>query len=55
MRVRELLERYPNAIVEDNIIYEGYGDGCVDLELALDEEVNNYYYDENTKIIEISI
>ena len=55
MTVKELLKRYPDAIIEDNIIYEGYGDGYINLELCLDEEVNHYYYDKNTKNIKIYI
>ena len=53
MTVREWLEQHPQAIVEE--IGEGYGDGWLSVEDALDEEIRNVWYDEETKIAEIYI
>ena len=55
MTVREWLAAHPEAIVADNMIGEGYGDGWLSVEDALDEEVCNAYYNEKTKEAEIYI
>jgi hypothetical protein len=54
MTVRELLAMYPNATTDDEVS-EGYGDGYLPLEIALDEEVAHYWYDEDRNYLEISI
>ena len=53
--VRELLKAHPEAIIADDMIGEGYGDGWLSVEDALDEEIRNVYYDKKTKIAEIYI
>lgn len=53
--VREWLKAHPEAIVADDMIGEGYGDGWLSVEDALDEEIRNVYYDKKTKIAEIYI
>ena len=55
MTVREWLKAHPEAIVADGMIGEGYGDGWLSVEDALDEEIRNVYYDKKTKIAEIYI
>jgi hypothetical protein len=55
MTVREWLAAHPGAIVADGMIGEGYGDGWLSVEDALDEEVRNSYYNEKTKEAEIYI
>ena len=53
--VREWLKAHPEAIVADGMIGEGYGDGWLSVEDALDEEIRNVYYYKKTKIAEIYI
>ena len=53
--VREWLKAHPEAIIADDMIGEGYGDGWLSVEDALDEEIRNVYYDKKTKIAEIYI
>ena len=53
MTVREWLEQHPEATVGE--IGEGYGDGWMSVEDALDEEIRDVWYDEKTKIAEIYI
>ena len=53
--VREWLKAHPEAIVADDMIGEGYGDGWLSVEDALDEEIRNVYYDKKTKVAEIYI
>lgn len=55
LTVREWLAAHPEAIIADNMIGEGYGDGWLSVEDALDEEVRNVYYNEETKEAEIYI
>mgnify|MGYP003292196920 CR=1 FL=1 len=55
MTVREWIQQHPNAIIADDMIGEGYGDGWLRVEDALDEEIRNVYYDKKTKIAEIYI
>lgn len=55
MTVREFLEQHPEAIIEDNLVGEGYGDGWVLVENCLDDEIQNLYFDEKTKVAEIYI
>ena len=55
MTVREWLEQHLQAIVEE--IGEGYGDSCLSVEEALDEENRSVWhdgvwYDRETKIAE---
>ena len=53
--VREWLAQHPEAIVADNMVGEGYGDGWLKVEDALDEEIRNVYYNNKTKEAEIYI
>jgi len=53
--VREWLAAHPEAIIADDMIGEGYGDGWLRLEDALDEEIHNVHYNEQTKEAEIYI
>ena len=55
MTVREWLAAHPNAIIADDMIGEGYGDGWLKVEDCLDEEIKNVYYNEETKETEIYI
>ena len=55
MTVREFLEKYPNVIIDDNMIFEGYGDGCLPIEHCLDDEIQNYYYNKEKNYAEIYI
>jgi hypothetical protein len=55
MTVREFLEKYPNVIIDDNMVFEGYGDGCLPIECCLDDEIQNYYYDKEKNYAEIYI
>ena len=55
MTVREFLEQHPDAIIEDNLIGEGYGDGWIPVEDCLDDEIRSLYFDDKTKIAEIYV
>ena len=55
MTVREWLLAHPEAIIVDDMIGEGFGDGWLRVEDALDEEIQNVYYNEETKEAEIYI
>lgn len=55
MTVREWLASHPDAIVADDMIGEGFGDGWLRIEDALDEEIRSVYYNEETKEAEIYI
>ena len=53
--IREWLAEHPEAIIADNMIGEGYGDGWCQVEDVLDEEIRNVYYNEETHEAEIYI
>lgn len=55
MTVREFLRQHPNVTIEDNLVGEGYGDGWISVEDCLDDEIQNYYYDEERNYAEIYI
>lgn len=55
MTVRDWISSHPEAIIVDGMIGEGYGDGWLTIENALDEEIRNVYYNEATKEAEIYI
>ena len=55
MTIREWLLAHPEAIIADDMICEGYGDGWLRVEDALDEEIRSIHYNEETKEAEIYI
>lgn len=55
MTVREFLKKHPDAIIEDGLIGEGYGDGWIKIEDCLDDEIQSLYFDKKTKIAEIYV
>lgn len=55
MTVREFLRQHPNVTIEDNLVGEGHGDGWIPVEDCLDDEIQNYYYDEERNYAEIYI
>lgn len=55
MTVREFLKKHPDAIIEDGLVGEGYGDGWIPVKDCLDDEIQSLYFDKKTKIAEIYV